>query len=473
MIIKLPATLRHAMKQLSQSGEGVLFLTSDNELVGSITDGDIRRALLQEFDLDASVELIANKQPKTLSENSSPVEVHQAFNKSVRFVPVVNQFGNILRIISREQKTIIPLAEPNLSGVEIELVNEALNSNWISSSGSYVKEFEELFAKYTGATNALTVSNGTLGLVLAMKVLGIEPGDEVIVPTLTFGATANAVIQIGAIPVFADSSPIDMNVDLEQVRSAITKKTRAIIVVHLYGSPVDLEGFRNLANEFDLILIEDAAEAIGSRINGEHVGIFGDAGVFSFFANKTITTGEGGMIVFRDDKNSDQAKMMRSHGFSPQNRYWHEIWGTNMRITNLQAAIGVGQMGRVDELVQSKIRNAAIYIDTLAPLRNKGLIFPTIKKGFTNSHWLFVLRFLEDPKIDELISFLSDNHIEARRIFTPLHRQPAFSTYQKSKNEFASAEKAFQNGICLPSSTKLKPEEIQRICYQIMEYVNN
>ena len=472
LLIELPATIKQCLEQISTNGEGLLFVVHNSILQGSLSDGDIRRAILNGATLNDSVENFLNKNVHYLNELSAPIEIHKAFSPGIKFVPVVSGDGFVKRIMKIGESNFIPLSEPNLGFLETEYLNEALKSGWISSAGNYVEMFEKLFANYVGSKHAISVSNGTLGLVLALKMLDIGAGDEVIVPNTTFGATANAVCQVGAIPIFADIDEHSLCLDIESFKSRITEKTRAVIPVHLYGNAADLTEIQKIAKKSNVYVIEDAAEALGTRIAGKHVGTFGDIGVFSFYANKTITTGEGGMIVLNNDALQAKGKMMRSHGFSPNNRYWHEIWGTNMRITNLQAAIGCAQMERIDELVMAKQNNARIYRDLLKNLYPSHLTFIKELSGTENSHWLFVVKLKDKELTSSLELYLRAHQIETRRIFYPLNIQPAFEEYNLKKVIFKGSTEAYDSGLCLPSSTLLSPEQIQKIAYVISNFFN-
>lgn len=468
----VPLSIRDAMKILSSNGERIVFILEDGKLIGSLSDGDIRRALLQGQDIESSVVSILNQEVTTLKEHSSPAQIHMAFRGGVNLVPVLSNDGKIVSIQRMGASNIIPLSEPNLTSLEASFLNGAFSSNWISSSGSFIAEFEEIFAEYIGAEHCLTVSNGTLGLVLALKVLGITPGDQVLIPNLTFGATANAVIQVGAEPIFCEVSKPDYNLDVESLASRLTDKTRAIIPVHLYGSPVNMNELMKFAQQHNLFVIEDAAEAVGTHYNGSHVGTFGDVGVFSFFANKTITTGEGGMVVFKDKELKRLALMMKSHGFSPENRYWHEKWGTNFRLTNLQAAIGVGQMKRVDELVSAKRHNAEVYAEGFSDLAGKDIEILGPALGQFSSYWLNVIRCKNPHVVEDLAKHLESKYIETRRVFHPLHSQPAFGMHQ-SHEGFENSWELYSSGLCLPSSTKLKIEDIYRVCQEVSAFFNS
>ena len=470
LLLELPATIKKCLEQISANGEGLLFLVSNSKLQGSLSDGDIRRALLGGANLNDSVENIVNKKVHSLNELSSPIEIHKAFAPGIKFVPVLDDDGFVKKIIKVGESNFIPLSEPNLGFLESEYLNNAMKSGWISSAGNYVELFEKTFAKYVDSKFAISVSNGTLGLVLGLKMLDIGLGDEVIVPNLTFGATANAVCQVGATPIFADIDDNSMCLDAESLRSKITSKTRAIIPVHLYGNAANLVEIKKIAKESKIYLIEDAAEGLGTRLDGKHVGTFGDIGVFSFYANKTITTGEGGMVVFNDEALLEKGKMMRSHGFSLNNRYWHETWGTNMRMTNLQAAIGCAQMERIEEFVEKKRNNAKIYKEFLQSLHPEHIEYIKDQGDCENSHWLFVIKLIDKNLMQSLEAYLRSNQIETRRIFHPLNVQPAFKKYCLEGEIFEGSVKAYETGLCLPSSTLLSLEQIRKITSVISRF---
>jgi perosamine synthetase len=473
MIIEKPTSLREILQKISLSGEGIVFVTDSGFLVGSVSDGDIRRSLLNGGTLEQSPSSVINLEVRSLRPQSSPIEIHHAFSTSITHIPVLDESGRILRILRRGEKSVIPLCEPNIGDLESRLVNQALDGKWISSAGSFVKEFEYLFSNYVGAKHGIAVSNGTVGLVLALKILGIGPGDEVLVPNLTFGATANAVIQVGAIPVFVDILEDSFAIDPKLVTQKISSRTKAIIPVHLYGNPAPLDELLAICKSRDLFLIEDAAEAIGTKYNGAHVGVLGDIGVFSFFANKTLTTGEGGMLVFNNDQFLDKAEMMRSHGFSKDRKYWHESWGSNFRLTNIQAAIGVGQMQRVSELVEAKIKNARHYSLGLKPLFGKHLIEFDVKMPTESSYWLNTVHLIEPSLTSKFQEFLITEGIEVRRIFSPLNTQPAFLGSSQAHEIFPVSYKTFERGLCLPSSTTLTIEQMDFVIFKIHEFFNS
>lgn len=348
---------------------------------------------------------------------------------------------------------MIPVLEPSLNGNELQYVTECIESNWVSSQGKFVTRFENIFEKKILGYHALAVSNGTVALHLALVALGIGPGDEVIVPDLTFAASINAILHCGASPVLVD---VDINtcvLDPIQVRNAIGSKTRAIMVVHLYGFPCDMDVFCKMAKELDLLIIEDAAEALGSEYKGQPVGGFGDAATFSFFGNKTITTGEGGMVLFRNEKVAEKARVLRDHGMSKEQRYWHEVVGFNYRMTNLQAAVGVAQIERLDSFIEKKCNIAKKYNKVLSEI--EGIQTPVDLTWGINSFWLYWIKIDPlslSPKV--MAQELREAGVETRAFFYPLHIQPPYLSLKKH-GELKNSSMLAETGLCLPSAVTL------------------
>ena len=471
LVIDIESELRFALKRLDIEGVRTLFLIEKGKLVGSITNGDIRRGLALGETNKSNLRNFANMNPVFLTEKSSPEEIYRSFSSGVELVPVLNEENEIVDIISSADKSTIPISEPSIGALEIELVNKVLKSNWISSTGTFVNEFENNFSEYIGSTNALSVCNGTQAIVLALIALGVGVGDEVIVPSLTFGATANAVLQIGATPVFIDIEIVSLGLDPNLLENVISDKTKAIIVVHLYGKPSHLTEIFNFAKKRNLMVIEDCAEALGTTYGTSHVGIHSDAGTFSFFANKTITTGEGGMVTFRDEETYQKAKLIRSHGFDPQNRYWHLTWGSNFRLTNIQAAIGVAQLERIDEFVKKKKEIASSYEAIFLSLAIGEIINEQAITWGTSSHWLNTVQFSNDVVIQDLVEYLASKRIETRRIFHPLPHQPAFRTISEENLTYPNSDLVFSRGLCLPSSTSITEPQIRRVINEVANFI--
>lgn len=364
-------------------------------------------------------------------------------------------------------KPFIPIYTPDLSGHERDYVLECLDSTWISSKGKFIAEFEGRFGQYIGSRYATTVSNGTVALHLALVALGIGPGDEVIVPTLTYIASANAVTYTGATPVFVDSEAASWQIAPDDIRSKITPRTKAIMPVHLYGAACDMDAIMAIAREHNLLVIEDCAEAIGTLYKGRHVGTFGDIATFSFFGNKTITTGEGGMVVTNDQTLHDRAVHFKGQGLATSRQYWHDVVGYNYRMTNICAAIGVAQMERMDDFLEAKRRIARGYMDRLRDLE---LTFQEEKPDTRHSYWMMSL-LLEDPADrDPLRNWLGDCGIETRPLFYPVHTMPM---YQKHFELHRVAEMLGWRGINVPSWPGLSDAQLDRICDDIRAFFNN
>jgi len=364
------------------------------------------------------------------------------------------------------QESLIPVCEPTLGGNEEKYVLECVRNNWISSAGAFVRQFEEMFAEFCGTRFAVACSSGTTALHLALYTLGIGPGDEVIIPTFTMVATANTIHHCGATPVFVDSEPETWNIDVGKIRAAITARTKAIVPVHTYGHPADMDTILEIARQHGLLVIEDAAEAHGARYKGRPVGSFGDCGCFSFYANKIITTGEGGMITTDNEELALKAQNIRDHAFSKERHFWHRAVAHNFRMSNLQAAVGVAQMERADWLVRRRIDNAMLYNARLGKV--KGIRLPPTSADVKNVYWMYSI-LIEDEfgrTRDEVRRQLADHAIETRTFFIPLHLQPIYFR-REYLGRFPVAEMLCQRGFYLPSSASLTEENIDFVCSRI------
>lgn len=362
-------------------------------------------------------------------------------------------------------KKYIPVSEPNLKKKELNYVVDAVKSTWISSKGKYIDKFEKMFAEYIGVNYAISVSNGTVALHLALLALNIGPSDEVIVPNLTYIATANSVSYVGATPVFADSEKDTWNIDPKSIERLVTKKTKAIILVHLYGNPCNMNAIMKIAKASNLFVIEDAAEAIGSEYFGQKTGSFGDISTFSFYGNKTITTGEGGMVVTNDREIANRLRILKGQGMNPDRRYWFDIIGYNYRMTNMQAAIGCAQMERVDELVEAKRNIAKLYNKYFMDI--PGITLPVEKNHTTNTYWMYSIildnHYREEK--EKLRKELGKSGIETRPFFYLLTEMPPYNGHKSDGCKIAKL--LADKGLNLPSSTLLKEEEIKYICGKV------
>ncbi len=355
----------------------------------------------------------------------------------------------------------IALYEPYLAGNEKRYVLDCLETNWISSRGKYVNAFEEKFARTVNMPHAVAVSNGTVAIHLALAALGIGRGDEVLVPSFTYIASVNPISYVGATPVFVDSRVEDWQMDLDDLERKVTPRTRAVIAVHLYGGVCDMIRLGKFCRERGLRLVEDCAEALGSTRGGRHVGGFGDIGCFSFFGNKTVTTGEGGMVVAGDDALAARLAHLKSQGVSAERCYWHDEIGFNYRMTNIQAAIGLGQLENLSDILQRK-RHVAEYYH--AEFQRRGLPLemlweaPDCRNGF----WLPTVALREPQRREALIRNLSERYgVETRPAFYPAHVMPMYENF--NTGTLAGAERLSRAGMNLPGHPGLTDAALRRV----------
>jgi perosamine synthetase len=349
----------------------------------------------------------------------------------------------------------IPVAEPDLGEEELANVVQAVKSGWVSSQGKFVREFEEGFARYCGAKHGVATANGTVALHLALTALGVGAGDEVLVPSLTFIATANAVTYTGATPVFVDSHPDYWCMDPGRLEQKITPRSRGIIPVHLYGHPCDMDPIMDVARRHDLWVVEDAAEAHGAEYRGRRAGSFGTIACFSFYGNKIVTTGEGGACLTGDDRLHREMVILRDHGTTPGRRYWHDRIGFNYRMTNLQAAVGVAQLARLDEFVRRKRDLARQYSALLEGV--PGIRLPLEMPWAKSACWMYSLLVDDDFPLtaEELTERLAAEGIETSPFFTPVHLLPPY----QDGTSLPQAERIWRGGITLPSAVSLTGEQ--------------
>jgi perosamine synthetase len=358
----------------------------------------------------------------------------------------------------------IPVYRPELGGNEMTYVQQCLESSWISSRGEFIDRFQSDFARFIGAENVVAVSNGTVALHLALLGVGLGPGDEVIVPSLTYVAAVNAIRYVGATPIFADANAQTWQVEPVHVARLITSRTRAILAVHTYGQACDLAALGALCRKHDLLLIEDCAEAFGTRIGTQHVGTFGDVATFSFFGNKTVTTGEGGMVVSRDAKVHALICKLRGQGLAGDKEYWHDVVGYNYRMTNICAAIGVAQMERADELIARKRKLALAMQASMADLP---LTFHLEQPGTTHSFWMISALAKSEAERDGLRKLLRLEGIETRPVFHPAHTLPMYAAGQTGLD--VSVDLAAR-GLNLPSWPGLAAAQMEQIASASRRY---
>lgn len=352
----------------------------------------------------------------------------------------------------------IPQFEPWLGDEELALLTECIRDNWITG-GKKVKEFEQQIAELCDVKYAIACCNGTLALYMGLKALGVGRGDEVIVPDFTFIASANSVIMAGAKPVFVDVDRQSFNIDPKRIGWAITQGTKAIMPVHIYGQSADMDAIMDLARKYNLKVIEDAAQGIGVTFNGKPVGGLGDVGCLSFYADKTITTGCGGMVLTNDSELADRCLRLAHQGNLSKGQYIHETIGYNLRLTDLQAAVGLAQLSKLPTIISSKKRNEVLYRELLENI----VEFPHIISQCFNVPFRIVI-LVDDP--DQLSNYLDEQHIGTKRVFYPLHMQPCYNT----GGEYPATEYIYNRGLALPSSANLTEEQIEYVCEKIKGY---
>lgn len=464
-LIQFDAKLSDAFKLLNKNGRGICIVVKEIKIVGILTDGDIRRFLLKSNDLERKVEDAMNKDYLALSINSSQELVRKSFKNGIKIVPLLDDDSRVVDIADVQNSHKIPVLEPNLDGNELKYIVNCLETNWISSKGEYVNKFEKMFSSIHNDILSLSVSSGTTALHLALVSLGIGDGDEVIIPNVTFAACANAVILAGAKPVLCEINPFSWCIEIKEAEKLITKKTKAIMAVHLYGQICDIHTLLDLCKDKNIFLIEDCAEAIGSSIKNKRVGTFGDIATFSFFGNKTISTGEGGMILFKKKEIQRKAKILRDHGMNPSKRYWHNEVGFNYRLTNLQAALGVAQLERFDTILEKKLEIANLYKKNLKDENNISML-PNEYPDVVHSNWLFTIILKNNIKRDLLIDELNNIGIETRPVFYCLSIMPPYINCKTSEN-LSNSIKISNHGLSLPTSLSLQEEDIVYICDSI------
>jgi len=359
----------------------------------------------------------------------------------------------------------IPVSKPLLNGNEKKYLKMCIDSGWISSEGPFVKEFEYEFSKRIGRKYGIAVSSGTAALDTAVKAVKLKKNDEIILPTFTIISCAAAIVRTGATPVLVDCDPLTFNMDAKQVERKITKRTKAIMVVHIYGLPVDVDPILDLARKYDLIIIEDAAEMHGQKYKNKECGSFGDISVFSFYPNKVITTGEGGMVLTDDKRLFEECKKIRNLYFDKERRYIHEDIGWNFRMSNIQAAVGLAQLEQIDKFVLRKKRIGKLYTELLKNFNS--LQLPVSKTDYSeNVYWVYPVVLKEGLGFDatEAMRRLLNKNIGTRHFFWPMHLQPVFQKMGLFKNEiYPVSEKISKFGFYIPCGLAITDDQIERV----------
>ena len=366
---------------------------------------------------------------------------------------------------------MIPVSEPVIEEEDAQMVERAVRSGFVSSRGEFITRFESGFSSYCQARYGVAVCNGTAALHLALSALDIKKGDEVIIPDLTFIATANAVRYCQAKPVPVDSEASTWCIDPEKVSDAITKRTKAIIPVHLYGHPANLERILEITESAGIFVVEDAAEAHGAEIKGKRVGGIGDVGCFSFYGNKILTTGEGGMCVTNRPELEEKMRILRDHGMDPKRKYWHPYVGYNYRMTNLQAALGVAQLRKIDRILESKRKNAALY--SRAFEASDLVTLPPEADWGKNVYWMYSILVNKGGQTarDRLIERLLEAKIESRPFFYLIHTQPPYKGSARRRTPVAA--NLSRRGVNLPSSPVLTENEITHVAETVVKILKS
>lgn len=451
-------SLIDAWKMINENGKNTVFIVDEKEkLCGLLTDGDIRRHLLAGGKLDILVSQIMNTAYTFATNQESHTQLIEKTSDAVKIIPIINAKGELENYFEYSTSFHIPVALPNLSGKEFDYLMDAFLSTWISSSGEYIRKFEEQFAIYCNCNYGVAVSNGTVALHLALVTLGVGAGDEVIVPDLTFAATINTVLHANATPVIVDVEKDSWCIDPKEIEKAITPKTKAIVPVHLYGQPCDMDAIMKIAKKHNLFVIEDCAEAHGALYKGQKTGSFGDIGCFSFYGNKVITTGEGGMCVTNNPQYNEKMRVLRDHGMSKTRKYWHEYIGYNYRMTNLQAAIGLAQLERIEEIHNDRKKIESSYLKELSGLSH----IEFQKADMPNRNKItWLVSALIDKNRDEFLYNLQENGIEVRPFFYSLGDMDIYKKYvfsNKVSKEISAA------GINFPTNNTVNKRVLSKI----------
>lgn len=453
-------SLLDALEAMNRNRKRIVFVVDSKErLCGVLTYGEISILLLKGLDLSQEISGVLRKQYCFARPGESRAKLSARFPPHVLIVPVVDKTRRVVDYIEldRAERERIPISEPSFRGNEFKYLVNAFLSSWISSTGMYINRFEEGFARFCGCKHGVATSNGTTALHLALLALDIGKGDEVIVPDLTFAASINTILHAGATPVVVDVDKKYWTILPTEIERAITPRTKAIMPVHIYGQPCDMAAIMRIARTHKLLVIEDAAEAHGAEFKGQKVGSFGDIGCFSFYANKVITTGEGGMCVTQSPRLYERMRVLRDHGMSKEKRYWHDEVGFNYRMTNLQAAIGCGQLETIEATLKKRKELEDRYRKTFKGLRT--VQFQEIAKDRRKITWLLSI-LVPDGKRDHYMKQLAEGGVDARPFFYSLASMPLYKKYLFSN---ANSLGISRRGISLPTQFNVTDSEILKI----------
>lgn len=476
-----PFNLHDLLRRINAGGAGILLVTDGGgRLVRTLTDGDLRRLLLQGISLDKQFTDLPSNPPVTAQVGTDDNTLLALMKKwGVNHIPLIDVegFPRALALI-RDLEQPILLSSPHMGEHELDFVGQAFDTNWIAPLGPNVDGFETELARHVGSGHAAAVSSGTAAIHLALDLLGVGPGDTVFCSTFTFVASANPILYLGAKPVFIDSEPTSWNMSVPALERALAVADQrrqlpaAVIVVNLYGQSADMAPIVAACNRYGVPVVEDAAESLGATYRGKSSGTLGKIGIFSFNGNKIITTSGGGMLVSDDGDLIEKARFLATQGRDPAPWYQHSRMAYNYRMSNILAGVGRGQLRVLADRVQARRRNFEIYQRSLADIQGLGWM-PEAAYG-SSTRWLSVCTL--DPELasvspSKLINELAKHHIEARHVWKPMHLQPLFAAceYYPHEQDWSFSERAFDTGICLPSGSNLADEQIRRVCSTICE----
>ena len=467
--VKKESTIKQAMESIDKNGKRVAFIVDGkNKFIGLVTDGDIRHALLAGKRLGDPILGIANLKPVTVKDGASAEEFLAIMReKKISELPVIDKNGSLKNAVFLSDLQNISLSKPDITEKEFAAVKEVLNSS-ILSIGPKVKEFEKKLADYIGVKYAVAVNSGTSGLHLCVRSLGIKDGDEIITTPFSFIASANCALFERAKPVFVDIDPDTLCMDVTKIEEKITKRTKAILPVHIFGHPCEMDIILKIAKKHNLAVIEDACEALGAEYKGKKVGSLGDCGVFAFYPNKQITTAEGGIIVTDNKKIADLCKSMRNQGRDEEENWLsHKRLGFNYRMGELNACLGAVQMGRIEEILGKRERVAQMYDKNLKNI--KGISIPYVSPDVKISRFVYVIRL--DSKLfsksdrDEVIKKMAERGINCKNYFPPIHLEPFYvEMFGYEKGDFSVTESVSGSTIALPFYNNLDEKEVRYIC---------
>ncbi len=466
LLINEKASLREAMTRMNNDCLDTIFVVDEvNTLKGVITDGDIRRKFLKGYKLDDSVIKIMNINYTVASINDKRADVLALRKDGINAIPLVDEFNRVLGCIGPEIDDYIPIYDSVFDGKELEYLTDCINKSWVSSTGEYVKKFEQKFSEYTGLNGCISTSNGSTALELAISLCDLSEKDEIIAPDLTFASPVNSAIRSNCKVSLVDVNKDNLCLDIDFLLKQITDNTKVIIIVNLYGFPFDVQKLKKLISP-DIFIVEDCAESLGSFRDGKHCGFHSDFATFSFFGNKTITTGEGGMLFCSSKEKKEEAKVMRDHGMNPKKRYWHEKVGYNFRMTNLQAALGLAQIENIDKILKRKKKVFEKYKELMTPY---GFFFNAdLEMNVENSRWLVTTSHekIETYGVEKLEYQLKLLGIDIRKVFYPLSFMPIYSSYKKGI--YPNSSYLHASHICLPSGPNLTTENIENVVGKIV-----